>query len=158
MNAPVRLPAEAAAPMAAAHAEAFHRPWSADDIAALAASPAVAAFGIEEGGALAGFVLVQAAGGDAEILTLAVRPPARRRGLGLALVEAAAGHARGAGAAALWLEVAEDNAAATALYRLAGFDVAGRRKGYYRRESGVRVDALMMRRTLNMDRGSSYSP
>jgi len=44
--------------------------------------------------------------------------------------------------------VAEDNAAALALYGKARFERAGRRPGYYRRE-GETTDALVMRRELN---------
>ena len=84
----------------------------------------------------------------AEILTLAVAPAARRRGIGAALVRAAAGLAAQGGADNLFLEVAQDNPAAQALYRSLGFAEAGRRAGYYARAEG-RIDALVMRLDLN---------
>ena len=56
-----------------------------------------------------GFVLARAAGDEAEILTLAVTPAARRQGIGRALVQAAAAHAQGLGAETLFLEVATGN-------------------------------------------------
>jgi ribosomal-protein-alanine N-acetyltransferase len=96
-----------------------------------------------------GFIVVRAVAGEAEILTLAVHPEARRLGLGRALVQAAATTARTFGAEAFWLEVAVDNAAATALYAATGFEPAGRRPYYYARPGGERVDALVMRRLLN---------
>jgi ribosomal-protein-alanine N-acetyltransferase len=96
-----------------------------------------------------GFIVVRAVAGEAEILTLAVHPEARRQGLGRALVESAATTAQTLGAEAFWLEVATDNAAATALYAAAGFESAGRRPGYYGRKGGERIDALVMRRLLN---------
>ncbi len=68
--------------------------------------------------------------------------------MGLALVRAAAGVALAAGAQTLWLEVAEDNAAARALYAAAGFEEAGRRRRYYPRANGP-VDALTLRCRLN---------
>ena len=73
----------------------------------------------------------QAAGGEAEILTLAVAPAARGRGLGRALVTAAARHAVAMGANAFFLEVEEGNAPALALYAGLGFLQVGRRSGYY---------------------------
>lgn len=95
-----------------------------------------------------GFILILVAADEAEVLTLAVRPEARGRGLGRRLVEAAAQTARENGAAHLFLEVADDNAAALALYARAGFVETGRRPGYYARPGGVRRDALVMAREL----------
>jgi ribosomal-protein-alanine N-acetyltransferase len=86
-----------------------------------------------------------------------VRPEARRRGLGAALVAAGARAAAAAGAEILWLEVAEDSAAAIALYGKVGFDLAGRRKAYYQVAPDRRVDALVMRLALNSAGGSAYS-
>jgi ribosomal-protein-alanine N-acetyltransferase len=48
------------------------------------------------------------------------------------------------GATRLFLEVADDNAAALALYARAGFSEAGRRPGYYARPDGGRQDALIL--------------
>lgn len=138
---------EAAATLAAIHAEAFDRLWSAAALADLLASPGVAALAQGEDG----FILVRRVLDEAEVLTLAVRPAARRRGVGRALVEAAAGGLAQAGAGELWLEVACDNAAALALYTAAGFAEAGRRRGYYPREGGPGVDAVVLRRRLNRE-------
>ncbi|MDP3371055.1 MAG: ribosomal-protein-alanine acetyltransferase, partial [Brevundimonas sp.] len=48
------------------------------------------------------------------------------------------------GATRLFLEVAEDNMAALALYAGAGFVEAGRRPGYYARPHGRPRDALVL--------------
>ena len=88
-----------------------------------------------------------AAAGDAEMLTVAVVPEARRRGLGAALVTAAGVAALVRGAASMHLEVAENNEAARALYAKLGYEEAGRRHAYYAGEGGS-VDAIVMRRTL----------
>jgi [ribosomal protein S18]-alanine N-acetyltransferase len=144
-------PADARA-MATVHAASFEEPWDAASIAHALASPG--AFGLlvrGEAGAVLGFALARAAAGEAELLTLAVEPAARRGGLGRALVSAVAGAAGALGAAALYLEVAEDNPAAFALYRAEGFAEVGRRRGYYRRADGA-VDALVLRRDLNSRR------
>lgn len=127
--------------LAALHADAFDRPWSQADIAAVMAGPGALALIVES----RGFILCRAIAGDAEILTLAVTPAARRLGVGRALVEAAAGLAATRAAESLFLEVADDNVAALALYASAGFARVGLRKGYY--ASGA--DAVVMRRALN---------
>ncbi|QBX37156.1 GNAT family N-acetyltransferase [Brevundimonas sp. S30B] len=133
----------AAATLAALHAEAFDAPWSAEAFADLLSQPGVAAE-VEADG----FILIRVVADEAEILTLAVRPAARRAGLGLALVQRAAVAATALGAERLFLEVAEDNAAARALYGRAGFEAAGRRKAYYARRDGPAADALIL--TLNL--------
>lgn len=144
--------------LAEVHASAFALPWSADDFADLCAAPGALVLTAEPAGRIDGFVMLRIAGGEAEILTLAVRPQAQRRGLGLALIEAAQAAAAGEGADALWLEVAADNVAALALYDRAAFDEAGRRSNYYRLADGRLMDAIVMRRTLNMAAASAYSP
>jgi len=133
-----------AAALAALHAQAFEPPWSEAEFAALLSGPGVEAV-IEPG---LGFILVRTVADEAEILTLAVAPGARRRGLGRRLVEAAAELAAARGAASLFLEVAADNAAALALYAAAGFVSAGRRPGYYRRAEGPAADALILVRKI----------
>ena len=102
-----------------------------------------------------GFILCRAAAGEAEILTLAVDPAARRGGHGRALVDLAMKVAALAGAESAFLEVAEDNTAAQALYIAAGFGLAGRRPRYYRRPDRE-IDALVMRRDLNSSDVAPY--
>ncbi|MCW3474635.1 GNAT family N-acetyltransferase [Limobrevibacterium gyesilva] len=91
-----------------------------------------------------GLVLARIAADEAEILTLAVAPPARRQGRARALLDAAAGRAAAAGARALYLEVSTANAPALALYAAAGFVEVGRRPRYYADGS----DALVLRRGI----------
>ena len=129
--------------LAALHGECFDRPWSAADLAALLAQRGALGLAGPDG-----FILVQRVLDEAEVLTLAVRPAAQRRGAGRALLAAAAQALAALGVAELRLEVAEDNAAAAALYAGEGFAVVGRRRGYYARPSGRAVDAVLMRRRL----------
>lgn len=124
---------------AALHALCFEKAWDAQTIADLLAQPPVFALGTEQG-----FILARAAGGEAEILTLAVHPAARRRGLGAALVRAAAEQARVLNAEMLFLEVGEDNVPARALYERLGFSMVGTRKAYY----GGPQNALVLRAAL----------
>jgi ribosomal-protein-alanine N-acetyltransferase len=114
------------AALASLHATSFPYPWSANAIRELFAGPGVFAFYLPDG-----FILARAVGGEAEILTLAVTPIARRQGHARQLIRDAAHHAQELGALALFLEVAADNVAAQALYRGAGFASVGRRKAYY---------------------------
>lgn len=125
--------------LAALHASAFAAPWDAKAFADLLGQP-----GVFADVAADGFILIRAVADEAEILTLAVRPEARRRGVGARLVEAGADRAAGMGARRLFLEVAEDNAAARGLYARCGFAETGRRKGYYPAEDGGRTDALIL--------------
>jgi ribosomal-protein-alanine N-acetyltransferase len=148
-----------AAVLAAVHASAFEAPWSAADIVRFAEDRggfALVADVEDHAGRIAGFILCRAIAGEAEILTLAVVPAHRRRGIAAALVETAAAMAA-ANAEAMFLEVAEDNSGALALYQRLGFAVAGRRAGYYGRVAGGAVDAIVMRRTLNSRGLAPYS-
>ena len=134
------------AELAALHGRAFTtpRPWTEAELAAFLADPL--AFLLVEGDA--GFLLGRTVAGEAEVLTLAVAPEARRRGLGRRLVSRFLYQARLRGAETAFLEVAEDNAAAQALYARAGFVLSGRRRGYFRGPDGRAVDALVLRRLL----------
>lgn len=137
---------EVAALLASLHARAFPAPWSEAEIAKLLDNPAVFAL-LSSDAEPQGFVMAWAAAGDAEILTLAVAPEMRRRGVGASLVTAASVAALVRGAASMHLEVAETNAAARALYKKLGYAEAGRRAAYYSGEGGG-GDALVLRRTL----------
>lgn len=128
-----------AARLAELHAAAFAAPWDAAAFEALFGQKGV--FAIEEPD---GFILLRGVADEAEILTLAVSPSARRRGLGARLVREGGTGAASRGATRLFLEVADDNAAALALYARAGFVEAGRRPGYYVRPDGGRQDALIL--------------
>jgi ribosomal-protein-alanine N-acetyltransferase len=94
-------------------------------------------------------VLCRALAGEAEVLTIAVPPWARRRGVGRALMAAAMGAARAAGARVMFLEVDVANTPAVALYERLGFERAGLRRAYYDRGPSGRADALVMRLDLS---------
>ena len=132
--------------LARIHAAAFDEPWDAGVIGGFLRSPEVVGLIAET--PPAAFGLFRRIVDEAEVLTLAVAPDHRRRGLGACLVENASDWARRAGARALFLEVARDNDAALALYRATGFAEVGVRRAYYSRPTGA-MDALVLRRDLN---------
>jgi ribosomal-protein-alanine N-acetyltransferase len=132
-------PGELAQALAVLHAEAFDTPWSASAFADLLGQVGVVLEGDNEG-----FILIRTVADEAEILTLAVRQAARRQGRGARLVRTATVRATAAGATRMFLEVAEDNAPARALYGSLGFEPAGRRPRYYPRPEGPAVDALLL--------------
>lgn len=135
------------AQLAALHARAFTntnaRPWSEAEFAALLARPGIILSGRDEG-----FALGRVVAGEAELLSLAVAPEARRQGFGRALLAAFEAEAGTCGATRAFLEVAEDNRAARALYLAAGWRESGRRKAYYRRPDGPACDALVCEKKL----------
>ena len=134
--------------LADVHAKAFNAAWTAPDIARLMTIMGGFAL-IAETDGIVGFILARAVGGEAEILTLAVAPWARRQGVAAALVEAVTVHAAAEGAKAVFLEVAADNPTAVGVYLRAGFQQAGLRRGYYARPDSRPIDALVLRRALN---------
>ncbi|WP_291830228.1 GNAT family N-acetyltransferase [Bosea sp. (in: a-proteobacteria)] len=131
-----------AAALAALHAAAFPPAdrWGADAIGLMLEMPG--AFVVHRPGE--GFALARVAAEEAEILTLAVHPGARRQGHGAVLLAGAMAGALARGARAMFLEVAEANQAARGLYGAAGFAEIGRRRRYYP-DGG---DALVLRRDL----------
>ncbi|HEY2132003.1 MAG TPA: ribosomal protein S18-alanine N-acetyltransferase [Acetobacteraceae bacterium] len=131
-----------AAALAAIHAASFpaEERWTVEAMAQQLAQPGVFGFVDPDGG----MVLGRVAADEAEILTLAVAPSARRQGRGRALLEAAFAEMTARAAAKVFLEVSTANTGARALYAAVGFTEIGRRRRYY--HDGA--DALLMRRDL----------
>jgi ribosomal-protein-alanine N-acetyltransferase len=133
--------------MAALHKSAFEpsgaAAWEAKAFDGLMHKARARAFGTPDG-----FIFLQPLEGEAdtepreaEILTLVVKPKARRSGLASRLIV----HGAAAlGVTRLFLEVAADNEAARALYLKNGFSETGRRKAYYKRADDTRMDAVLM--------------
>ncbi len=127
--------------LARLHAAAFTAPppWTADAFASLLINPDVFLLTRQYG-----FIIGRLVLDEAEVLTLAVDPTARRLGIGRDLLGEFMTLARIRGSATAFLEVAADNHAAIALYHAEGFVESGRRRGYYRQSDGQRADALAM--------------
>lgn len=136
--------------LAELHAAGFPEdPWSAESLATLLAMPGAAGALAVDADGPAGFALWRVAADEAEIVTLCIRPAARRRGHARALMEAAMASCAAAGARRLILEVAAGNAAAESLYGGLGFRQTGRRPAYYRRIGRAPVDALLLEAALD---------
>jgi ribosomal-protein-alanine acetyltransferase len=141
-----------AALLAALHARAFAEPWATSAFATLLEAPGVSALmavdGTPSGEVPLGFILTRLAADEAEILTLAVEPEERGKGIGRRLIQEALDFLRARGARAVFLEVGLANVPARRLYERAGFTGVGRRRGYYRNSTGLNEDAVMLRCAL----------
>jgi ribosomal-protein-alanine N-acetyltransferase len=144
--------------MARLHAASFDEAWGEAALGEILAMPGVFVLqarhaAARSGGSdrLSGFVITRMAADEAEILTLAVDSPERGQGLGRMLMEAAAARARAFGAVSLFLEVAEDNLPAIALYERLGFATVGTRPDYYRRGA-----AHITARAMRLDLGETF--
>jgi ribosomal-protein-alanine N-acetyltransferase len=136
--------------LAAIHASAFARPWTAQDFEGFLAERAIRADGLflDRATQPAGFVLSRRAADEAEILSVAMASEARGQGHGRALLAAHMQALAHAGVRTIHLEVEDGNHPALALYRRFGFRKVGRREGYYLRPDGSRAGALSMSRAL----------
>jgi ribosomal-protein-alanine N-acetyltransferase len=147
-----------ATPLDAALFESIHRhcfgdPWTEESFRALLSDAATFGFTCDDDAGEA-FVLIRAAAGEAEVLTLATVPQARRRGLASLLLDAAIREGNSRGIRRLFLEVAETNQPALALYTKTGFSTVGKRSDYYASKQGPAVNALILRRDLNPEPAS----
>lgn len=135
-----------AADLAALHATLFESAWDTAAFNGLLSHPAstslVARHGIPQ--QTIGFIVGRLAADEAEILTLGVGKSWQRHGVARRLIEGLTRAARRAEAKRVFLEVAADNIPATVLYSRLGFKEVGRRKGYYSRNSGPAIDALVL--------------
>ncbi len=140
--------ADSADILAALHGECFDTPWTPTDFVKLMAMPGSSASLAMEFEEPVGFVLLRRAADEAEIITIATRPFAQRRGVASALVNHQSNRLAEQGVKALFIEVAASNASARALYDATGFVAAGTRKAYYARAGGRSEDAIIMRKEL----------
>ena len=95
--------------------------------------------------AIVGFIVVeQDSGGRGHIITIDVRGPARRGGVGTQLMNAAEERLRTAGCHAVFLETAVDNTAALSFYKRHGYSVLKTIPRYYQNK----LDALLLGKRL----------
>jgi len=135
--------------LARLHKASFHRGWDAGEFETLLADRSVLAHRLRMGRTVAGFIMSRMAADEAEILSVAIAPNLRGRGLSRQLVQTHLGYLAGTGIRAVFLEVEENNRPARALYARAGFSTVGRRERYYKDDSGAQLNAIVMRRDLS---------
>ncbi len=97
---------------------------------------------------IVGYLCLWEIGHEIHITNLAVQPEFRRQGVARALLDAMLDGARRRGVELVFLEVRPTNTDAIGLYDSFGFQVIGRRKGYYF-DNGE--DALVMEARLAAD-------
>jgi ribosomal-protein-alanine N-acetyltransferase len=137
-----------AAALARLHAASFRHGWSDGEFERLLIERNTVAHRAVVGRAIGGFILSRLVAGEAEILSVAVAPARRGKGIARALLHLHLGRLAGLGAQVVFLEVDEDNAPARRLYARAGFREVGRRPGYYPKGGIKAATALILRRDL----------
>ncbi len=129
--------------LAEIHERSFPSGWSEDDLAALARQPGVTILQARRSSLLGsrsilGFVILRVAADEAEVLTIAVDPRQRQRGVGALLMRHALSRLYADRIASLFLEVDAANAPALALYRRLGFRKVGETARLLSRQRGRR--------------------
>ena len=122
--------------VAALEQAAYDFPWSAGIFrdCLLAGYTAVI---LESEAAVVGYAVMSVAAGEAHLLNICLERHLRDHMLELAVQ---------AGAERLYLEVRPSNKAAMRMYRSAGFEVIGIRRGYYRASEGNEDAVIFVRR------------
>ncbi|MDU8944570.1 GNAT family N-acetyltransferase [Ovoidimarina sediminis] len=131
--------------IAALYARAVPYPvgWGPDDLRKILAHPGAFITSLAHA-----FALGRVAADEAELLLIATDPDHRRTGAATHCLAAFEDEARARGAVTAFLEVAESNAPARALYAARGYEKVGQRPGYYASADGTKETALILRRDL----------
>lgn len=125
--------------------------WSAEQIISALAMPGTLvayAFAKHDDTRPLGFALIRQIADEAELLLIAVEPNQRGKGLGGQLLDYMIETCSVSNARDMFLEVRAENTDAIYLYKSRGFEVVGKRPGYYRSDNGQLHDALTMHRRL----------
>jgi ribosomal-protein-alanine N-acetyltransferase len=152
--APLGLHIEPAEPrdadaVARLHAASFYRGWPRQDIEAYLIDPDTPTLvACDSRRRIAGFAMLRLLGDDAELMTIAVEPKYRSKGVATALLRACFEDLRMTPSKRMILEVAADNPAAIKVYSRLGFTRLSERQGYYARPDGQPATAIVMARTL----------
>jgi ribosomal-protein-alanine N-acetyltransferase len=137
-----------AARLAQLHGASFHRGWGEAEFESMLAERNTLLHRLRLGRRTIGFAVSRTAADEAEILSVAIDPVYRGRGLSRDLLLTHLGHLAGRGVRTIFLEVEENNQPARKLYERAGFAIVGRRERYYQQAGGEQLNALLMRRDL----------
>ena len=131
------------------HAASFANKWNTEDLARMKAQEGTSILVARRASpygtrAPLGFLILRRVADEAEVITIAVHPRQRGRGIGKKLMEAGLFRLYSERCSQLFLEVDAANEAALLLYRGLGFKEVGQRKGYYGNSEGDGT-ALVMR-------------
>lgn len=137
------------AALASLHAASFHRGWGEGEFDQMLRDGNTLVHRLRLHGRVIGFSVSRIAADEAEVLSVAVSPKCRGRGLSRDLFLTHLGHLAGRGVRTVFLEVEENNAPARRLYERTGFATVGRRERYYKEADGAELNALVMRRDLS---------
>jgi [ribosomal protein S18]-alanine N-acetyltransferase len=135
--------------LAQLHAASFHRGWGEGEFEGMMSQRNTLVHRLRIGRKLVGFIVSRMAADEAEILSIAIAPSHRGRGLSRDLLLTHLRHLAGHGIKTVFLEVEENNQPARKLYDGSGFTVVGRRERYYQQPDGEQLNALLMRRDLS---------
>jgi [ribosomal protein S18]-alanine N-acetyltransferase len=128
----------------ALYAACFPVPWPETDFLSFIEHDTV----IVTGDPLIGMIIIRVVAGEAEVLSMAVHPDHRKQGIAQSILAYSLNRLAQQNVTQVFLEVAQDNAAARALYARNHFTQIGLRKGYYDRGPLPPMDALVLGRTL----------
>ena len=125
-----------AKPLAELHALCFAKPWTQENFLQILSLPTTIGYGNDKA-----FILCSDLTQDIEILTLAVLPSERRKGIATLLLKEIQNLVIKQNKNNIFLEVNATNIPAQQLYLKCGFIQTGKRKNYYH-ENGKTFDAL----------------
>ena len=138
-----------AARLAQLHAASFARGWGESEFESMIGERNTLVHRLRLGHRTIGFAVSRIGADEAEILSIAIDPDHRGRGLSRELLMTHLGHLAGRGVRTIFLEVEENNQPARRLYERVGFAVVGRRERYYKQPTGEQLNALLMSRDLS---------
>lgn len=141
----IKMRREHIAAVAEMERQCFSDPWSEKSVASELDNPLSLWLVAETEGEVAGYIGSQTVLDSADMMNLAVSPNFRRQGIAERLVNGLMEALGEKGVKSLLLEVRISNEPAKRLYQKLGFEIVGKRPGYYEKP---REDALILRKEL----------
>ncbi len=134
--------------LTAIHTECFPRYWNRQAFTDFFSVDNTFALLVESAEKPVAMIVYRVAMEDADIITIAVLPGSRRKGIARMLLEKIIADCGRKGVQKIFLEVEDGNSAGLSLYEQAGFRHISRRKLYYQQLDGSLTDALVMEKRL----------
>ena len=119
----------------------FSEPWSEQALSESLDSQYSHFYVYLDGDRVTGYMGLYAVAGEGSVTNVATHPDSRGRGIGTALVKNALEVGKRLELEYIFLEVRESNIIAQGLYEKCGFEVVGKRKGFY---AMPKEDAVVM--------------